>query len=348
MSFITAQQAKLDLELIPKEKRSEIRKYNRRLNPRKIQIEPKFQVILDALALTPCYSAFLITADVPEGQDFDALSNDEEIVSFLRELGHTGEINSLNDVVVDRMHQPWKTFAALINKSLSRKTTSLDKLRLSRAQILWVPVSVIFDSSLVLSTVIPQLLPSFTPAPQQSSPIPAPTTEATNPQSALPNFASIFQFNNRVTTLEKEVAELKKDDPLKTQVTVLIDEHLDVRLGATRYEFMKFLLASIVSVQLEEPEFEVADSDMPHDQEETPDNDDEPKEKVAYKCDITKNIRMEYPPKRRWSTLEKKRANIMIKAIDKQLKERRMMRSLEKFVGGRDYETDLRLLQQKI
>ncbi|GJX56525.1 hypothetical protein Tco_0286422 [Tanacetum coccineum] len=50
--------------------------------------------------------------------------------------------------------------------------------------------------------------------------------------------------------------------------------------------------------------------------------------------DITKNIRMDYPPQRGWSTLEKKRANIMIKAIDKQLKERRMMRSLKKFVGG--------------
>ncbi|GKF30481.1 hypothetical protein Tco_0100279, partial [Tanacetum coccineum] len=47
------------------------------------------------------------------------------------------EINSLNDVVVDQMHQPWGTFAALINRSLSRKTTSLDKLRLSKAQILW-------------------------------------------------------------------------------------------------------------------------------------------------------------------------------------------------------------------
>ncbi|GJW64359.1 hypothetical protein Tco_0116243 [Tanacetum coccineum] len=33
--------------------------------------------------------------------------------------------------------------------------------------------------------------------------------------------------------------------------------------------------------------------------------------------DITKNIRMEYLPKRRWSTLDKKIANIMIKAIDK-------------------------------
>ncbi|GKB25265.1 hypothetical protein Tco_0864666 [Tanacetum coccineum] len=63
---------------------------------------------------------------------------------------------------------------------------------------------------------------------------------------------------------------------------------------------------------------------------------------------ITKNIRIEHLPQRRWSTLEKKKANIMIKAIDKQLKERRMMRSLEKFVGGRNYITDLRLLQRTI
>ncbi|GJR89501.1 retrovirus-related pol polyprotein from transposon TNT 1-94 [Tanacetum coccineum] len=71
-----------------------------------------------------------------QGQDFDALHTDEEIVSFLRDLGHTGEINLLYDVVVDQMHQPWRTFAALNNISLSGKTTSLDKLRLSRAKIL--------------------------------------------------------------------------------------------------------------------------------------------------------------------------------------------------------------------
>ncbi|GKB79272.1 hypothetical protein Tco_0946167 [Tanacetum coccineum] len=64
--------------------------------------------------------------------------------------------------------------------------------------------------------------------------------------------------------------------------------------------------------------------------------------------DITKNIDMTYLPKRRWSTLEKKRGHFMIKDINKLLKERRMMRSLEKFVGGRLYETDLRLLQRTI
>ncbi|GJZ52471.1 hypothetical protein Tco_0606986, partial [Tanacetum coccineum] len=49
--------------------------------------------------------------------------------------------------------------------------------------------------------------------------------------------------------------------------------------------------------------------------------------------DITKNIDMTYLPKRRWSNLEKKRANFMIKDINKLLKKIRMMRSLEKFVG---------------
>ncbi|GJT45149.1 hypothetical protein Tco_0953864 [Tanacetum coccineum] len=142
MSSITDQQAKLDLELVPKEKRLEIRKCNGRLNPGKTQREPTFQVVLDALALTPCYSTFLTTTDVPEiclrvhGQDFDELPTDEVIVSFFKELSHTGEIKSITDIVVDQMHQPWRTFATIINRSLSGKTSDLDKLRLSRAQIL--------------------------------------------------------------------------------------------------------------------------------------------------------------------------------------------------------------------
>ncbi|GJY91026.1 hypothetical protein Tco_0506222 [Tanacetum coccineum] len=50
---------------------------------------------------------------------------------------HTGDIMSITDVVVDQMHQPWRTFATIINRSLSGKTTGLDKLHLSKAQILW-------------------------------------------------------------------------------------------------------------------------------------------------------------------------------------------------------------------
>ncbi|GJV29897.1 hypothetical protein Tco_1386345 [Tanacetum coccineum] len=112
--------------------------------------------------------------------------------------------------------------------------------------LLTILVLVITDSSPVYSTFIPQLLPSFTPPPQHSTSTPPPTTEATNPPSTLPDFASVFQFNNRVTTLEKEMVELKKD-LLHTQVTALVDDHLDARLGATRDEFMNFLLASLTA-----------------------------------------------------------------------------------------------------
>ncbi|GKA22303.1 hypothetical protein Tco_0708265 [Tanacetum coccineum] len=69
-------------------------------------------------------------------QDFNELPSDEEIVSFIKELGDKGDIKSITKVVVDHMYQPWRTFAAIINKCLSGKIIGLGKLRLSRAQIL--------------------------------------------------------------------------------------------------------------------------------------------------------------------------------------------------------------------
>ncbi|GKC84523.1 hypothetical protein Tco_1140240, partial [Tanacetum coccineum] len=63
---------------------------------------------------------------------FDALPSEEDTISFLRDLGHARFINSLNDAIFDHMHQLWRTFAALINRSLSGKTSALDKLYLSQ------------------------------------------------------------------------------------------------------------------------------------------------------------------------------------------------------------------------
>ncbi|GKD66348.1 hypothetical protein Tco_1308456, partial [Tanacetum coccineum] len=71
------------------------------------------------------------------GQKFEDPLFEEEILSFIRELGHTYEIKVLSYVNVNHMHQPWRSFAAIINKCLSGKTTALESLRLSRAQILW-------------------------------------------------------------------------------------------------------------------------------------------------------------------------------------------------------------------
>nr|GEU41152.1 hypothetical protein [Tanacetum cinerariifolium] len=102
-----------------------------------------------------------------------------------------------------------------------------------------VPVSIITESSPIYSTIIPHSIPSFTPPPPQSTPTPPPITEATNPPSTLLDFASVFQFNNRVSDLEKNVSELKKDDPLKTKVTALIDEYPDAK-------FISYLSTSII------------------------------------------------------------------------------------------------------
>nr|GEV92090.1 hypothetical protein [Tanacetum cinerariifolium] len=64
--------------------------------------------------------------------------------------------------------------------------------------------------------------------------------------------------------------------------------------------------------------------------------------------DRLKGIRMQYLPQTIWRRSDKDKAGAMIQAIDKQLKSRRIMWSLEKFVGGRLYERDLRLLQRTI
>nr|GEV67655.1 hypothetical protein [Tanacetum cinerariifolium] len=185
--------------------------------------------------------------------------------------------------------------------------------------LLTEPVLVISVSLQVFSTVIPQSLPSFTHMLQQSSHTPPPTTEATNPQYVLPNFAFVFQFNNRVSALQKEILPKEASDFAPPVIQSMVtkgaekkdkDEDLSVRSNRglkkrnTRKdaEPAKGLKAKESqsssskgdksksksfgkSVQSEEPEFEVANSDMPHDQEENLDNDDEPKEKVASKCD---------------------------------------------------------------
>ncbi|GJR51775.1 hypothetical protein Tco_1402296 [Tanacetum coccineum] len=62
------------------------------------------------------------------GQKFEDPPFEEEILSFVRDLGHTGEIKVLSDVNVNHMHQPWRSFAAIINKCLSGKTTALENL----------------------------------------------------------------------------------------------------------------------------------------------------------------------------------------------------------------------------
>nr|GEW85525.1 hypothetical protein [Tanacetum cinerariifolium] len=64
--------------------------------------------------------------------------------------------------------------------------------------------------------------------------------------------------------------------------------------------------------------------------------------------DTLKKIRMKYLPQTIWREVDRERVGAMIQAIDRQLRNRRLTRSLEKFIGGRLYEGDLRLLERTI
>nr|GEX77360.1 retrovirus-related Pol polyprotein from transposon TNT 1-94 [Tanacetum cinerariifolium] len=61
---------------------------------------------------------------------FDELPFKEQILAFLRELGHSEEIKMITDVNINKLHQPWRSFAAVINKCLSGKSTGYDSKRL--------------------------------------------------------------------------------------------------------------------------------------------------------------------------------------------------------------------------
>nr|GEW37264.1 hypothetical protein [Tanacetum cinerariifolium] len=141
MDMITNQQVAFDEALVPHASRLRIRKSNFRLRSDITSKESTLQLVYDVLRLTPFYKAFLVIADVLEiyilsGQTFDELPFEKEIMAFLRFLGHSGEIRKLTDVNINKLHQPWRSFVAVINKYLSGKSTGYDSLRLSQAQIL--------------------------------------------------------------------------------------------------------------------------------------------------------------------------------------------------------------------
>nr|GFC43757.1 hypothetical protein [Tanacetum cinerariifolium] len=69
-------------------------------------------------------------------QSFADLPTEEEILDFLRFLGHSHEIRYLTDVNVNKLYQPWRSFASVINKCLTGKSSGVDGFRLSQAQML--------------------------------------------------------------------------------------------------------------------------------------------------------------------------------------------------------------------
>nr|GEY60248.1 hypothetical protein [Tanacetum cinerariifolium] len=91
-----------------------------------------------------------------QGQTFIELPFEEEIMEFIRFLGHSATIRTLTDVNINKLYQPWRSFAAIINKCLTGKSSGYDSFRLSQAQILTMATTieqqVAMDEALVPST----------------------------------------------------------------------------------------------------------------------------------------------------------------------------------------------------
>nr|GEX82421.1 retrovirus-related Pol polyprotein from transposon TNT 1-94 [Tanacetum cinerariifolium] len=165
METTIEQQVALDEALVSSNKRLRIGRSNFRL-PSDIQSkESTLQVVYDVLRKSPFFKAFLVTADVPEiymqefwatvlgfrakpniidleafremlhishrvsSQTCDEPPFEEEILDFLQFLGHSAQIKTLTDVNGNKLFQPWRSFAAVINKCLTGKSFGFDSLR---------------------------------------------------------------------------------------------------------------------------------------------------------------------------------------------------------------------------
>nr|GEY28915.1 Gag-Pol polyprotein [Tanacetum cinerariifolium] len=148
---IATQQAALDNALVSSEKRLKIKRCNARIAFTKPQGKKHIKLHWKLLSYaydfkldkkkcrvdTEVFREILQICPRLLNQDFVELPSEDDLISFIKELGYSGNCEMLSTIRTDQIHQPWRTFAAVINKCISRKTTGLDRLRESRAQILW-------------------------------------------------------------------------------------------------------------------------------------------------------------------------------------------------------------------
>nr|GEW33135.1 hypothetical protein [Tanacetum cinerariifolium] len=143
MATTIEQQVALDEALVPSTQRLRIGRSNFRL-PSDIQSkESTLQLVYDVLCRCPFFKAFLMNTKkhivdmesikemlhicprIP-GQAFAELPFEEEILKFIWFLGHGATIRTLTDININKLYQPWRSFAAIINKCLTGKCSGYD------------------------------------------------------------------------------------------------------------------------------------------------------------------------------------------------------------------------------
>ncbi|GJW66266.1 hypothetical protein Tco_0120690 [Tanacetum coccineum] len=118
-----------------------------------------------------------------------------------------------------------------------------------------VPKTAILKTSTTHATTVPPTISMITPLPQLTTPSPAPITVPTTTSIlVLPNFSSLFGFDQRVSTLETELSQLKQADhsaqlleSIKSQLPTMVD---DLLTSLTEFELKKILLDKLEKSKL--------------------------------------------------------------------------------------------------
>ncbi|GKC01744.1 hypothetical protein Tco_0987880 [Tanacetum coccineum] len=147
MSQEQRQQATREEKLVPFADRVKISATNIRIEPtqfwftvKKLKKTPFYEFGLDDKKFTVDVEVFREILDIyprVPNEDFVTPPSEEDLLAFLIELGYKGLLDHVAKMFVDHMHQPWRTLATIINKCLSGKTSSNDRLRQLRVAILW-------------------------------------------------------------------------------------------------------------------------------------------------------------------------------------------------------------------
>ncbi|GJX34644.1 hypothetical protein Tco_0246201 [Tanacetum coccineum] len=101
-----------------------------------------------------------------------------------------------------------------------------------------VPETAIPETDTAHATTVPPTISMITPLPQLTTPSPTQTTVPTTTLiPALPDFSSLFGFDQRVSTLETELSQLKQADHsaqlleyVKSQLPTMVDDLLSTRI----------------------------------------------------------------------------------------------------------------------
>ncbi|GJR95966.1 hypothetical protein Tco_0268140 [Tanacetum coccineum] len=114
--------------------------------------------------------------------------------------------------------------------SMMNVKTPHEELSTQSRPNLSVPVTAILKSSNVHVTTVSPIIQPFSSIPQMTTPTPVPTISSI---PDLPDFASLFGFDQRVSALQQDLSQVKQvnySTQILTQIPAIIDGHLSTRI----------------------------------------------------------------------------------------------------------------------